>query len=246
MVTMELHPPFFNGTADDPSCPYCHLGPFIISRGPSWLVGSSAPSLGSLTKTYRKTLHVFENYPYRNDKVVTRLWSPCNLVTTLLQPCHNLATTLSQPCHNLVVYPQSLCNLAATLSIHSQGCHKLVTTLPQPCHDLVVFSQSHCNIAATLSNPLQGCHKLVNLATTLPQPCSIFIIPLQPYSNIVYSFTRLPPPHYNDAIISQAHYNLVTTISCLSQACHKLVTSLSQHCNIFTTPPQACDNLTNL
>ena len=32
--------------------------------------------------------------PYRNDKVVTRLWSPCNLVTTLLQPCHNLVTTL--------------------------------------------------------------------------------------------------------------------------------------------------------
>ena len=47
-------------------------------------------------------IHVPEEGPYRNDKVVTRLWSPCNLVTTLLQPCHNLATTLSQPCDNLV------------------------------------------------------------------------------------------------------------------------------------------------
>ena len=104
----------------------------------------------------------FVNNPYRNDKVVTRLWSPCNLVTTLRQPCHNL-----------VVYSQSLCNLAATLSNPSQGCDNLVTTLRQPCHDLVVFSQSHCNLAATLSNPSQGCHKVVKLATTLPQPCSI-------------------------------------------------------------------------
>ena len=153
---------------------------------------------------------------------------------------HKVVTSLSQPCHDLVVFSQSHCNLAATLSIPSQGCHKLVTTLPQPCHDLVVFSQSHCNLAATLSNPSQGCHKLVNLATTLPQPCSIFIIPLQPCSNIVYSFTRLPPPHYNDAIISQAHYNLVTTISCLLQACHKLVTTLSQACHNIVqhcTPP---------
>ena len=143
------------------------------------------------------------NIPYRNDKVVTRLWSPCNLVTTLLQPCHNL----------------------------------------------VVHSQSHCNLAATLSNPSQGCH---NLVTTLSRPCSIFTIPLQPCSHIVYSFTRLPPPRYNHAIISQAHYNLVTTMSCLSQACHNLVTTLSQHSNIFTTlhklvtTLQACDKVTHI
>ena len=147
----------------------------------------------------------------------------------------NLVTTLPQPCHNLVVYSQSLCNLAATLSIPSQGCHKLFTTLPQPCHDLVVFSQSHCNLAAhcLFLRLSQACH---NLATTLPRPCSIFTIPLQPCSHIVYSFTRLPPPRHNHAIISQAHYNLVTTMSCLSQACHNLVTTLSQPCqNLVTT-----------
>ena len=141
-----------------------------------------------------------------------------------LQPCHNLATTLSQPCHNLATTLEYIHNPSATLQPHCLFLHKVVTSLsqplPQPCHDLVVFSQSHCNLATTLSIPSQGCHKLVNLATTLPQPCSIYIIPLQPCSHIVYSFTRLPPPRYNDAIISQAHYNLVTTISCLSQACH--------------------------
>ena len=45
-------PPILDGTADDPPCPYCHLGPCIITRGPSWLVGSSAPSLGNLAKRY--------------------------------------------------------------------------------------------------------------------------------------------------------------------------------------------------
>ena len=104
-------------------------------------------------------------YPYRNDKVVTRLWSPCNLVTTLLQPCHDL-----------VVFSQSHCNLAATLSNPSQGCDNLVTTLRQPCHDLVVFSQSHCNLAATLSNPSQGCHKVVTSLSSLPQPCHNLVV----------------------------------------------------------------------
>ena len=65
-----------------------------------------------------KGIFVAGVFPYRNDKVVTRLWSPCNLVTTLRKPCHNL-----------VVYSQSLCNLAATLSNPSQGCDNLVTTL---------------------------------------------------------------------------------------------------------------------
>ena len=127
--------------------------------------------------------------PYRNDKVVTRLWSPCNLVTNLLQPCHNL-----------VVYSQSLCNLAATLSIPSQGCRKLVTTLPQPCSIFTIPLQPCSHIVYSFTRLSQGGHKLVNLATTLPQPCSIFTIPLQPCS----------------------HYNLMTTMSCLSQACHNL------------------------
>ena len=42
----------------------------------------------------------------------------------------------------------------------------------------------------------------------------------------------MPPPHYNHSIILQAHYNLVTT-----------VTMLSQHCNTLTTPPQAVTTL---
>ena len=34
------------------ACPYCHLGPCIISRCSSFLVGSSSPGLGNLAKLY--------------------------------------------------------------------------------------------------------------------------------------------------------------------------------------------------
>ena len=69
------------------------------------------------------------NYPYRNDKVVTRLWSPRNLVTTLLQPCHNLATTLSRPC-SIFTIPLQPCNhIVYSFTRLSQACHKLATTL---------------------------------------------------------------------------------------------------------------------
>ena len=78
----------------------------------------------------------------------------------------------------------------------------------------------------------QGCHKVATSLSTLPQPCSTVIIPLQP-----------------------AHYNPVTTMSCFSQACHNLVTSLSQPCHnieIFSPPHaavitlQACDKVTHV
>ena len=70
-------PPILDGTADDPPCPYCHLGPCIISRGPNWLVGY-APTLGNLAKRYalyRKFWQVLLqlgvwSYPlYLNEKV---------------------------------------------------------------------------------------------------------------------------------------------------------------------------------
>ena len=74
-----------------------------------------------------------------------------------------------QPCHNLVLYSQSFCNLAASLSIPSQGCHHLVTTLPQPRHT-------------------QPCH---NLVTTLPKPRQL-MNPLPERSN----YSPLCHTHY--------------------------------------------------
>ena len=73
------HPPILNGTADEPPCPYCHLGPCIISRAPSWLVGSSAPGLGNLAKRYTlyrkfwrvlRQLGVWSHPLYLNEKVL--------------------------------------------------------------------------------------------------------------------------------------------------------------------------------
>ena len=87
----------------------------------------------SYTLTYfLDTFHcvTFDSYPYRNDKVVTRLWSPCNLVTTLLQPCHNLVTTLSQPC-SIFTIPLQPCKPNCLI------LHKVATTLSQPCDNLV-------------------------------------------------------------------------------------------------------------
>ena len=52
------HPPVLNRTEDEPPCPYCHLDPCIISRAPNWLVGSSAPGLGSLAKRYTPLLEI--------------------------------------------------------------------------------------------------------------------------------------------------------------------------------------------
>ena len=49
------------------------------------------------------------------------------------------------------------------------------------------------------------------------------------------------------SIHSQGCHHLITMfVTSLSQACHNLVTTLSKHCNIFTTPLQACDNITIL
>ena len=73
------NPPVLNGTEDEPPCPYCHLGPCIISRAPSWLVGSSAPGLGNLAKRctlYRKfwrvlrQLGVWSHPLYLNEKML--------------------------------------------------------------------------------------------------------------------------------------------------------------------------------
>ena len=74
-------------------------------------------------------LEDINTYPYRNDKVVTRLWSPCNLVTTLLQPCHNLATTLSQPCSLFTIPLQPCSHIVYSFTRLSQACHNLATTL---------------------------------------------------------------------------------------------------------------------
>ena len=78
----EAAPPILDGTADDPPSPYCHLGPCIISKGPSWLVGSSAPSLGNLAKRYElnrkfwrvlRQLGVWSHPLYLNEKLTQLL-----------------------------------------------------------------------------------------------------------------------------------------------------------------------------
>ena len=115
-----------------------------------------------------------------------------------LQPCSHIVysfTSLSQPCHNLVVYSQSHCNLAATLSIPSQGCHKL----SQLCHNLVETSQlqPHClflhKVATTSSQPcnnftssLQPYDHNVMFVTSLSQPCHIFTTPPQACDTVTY------------------------------------------------------------
>ena len=145
----------------------------------------------------------------------------CLFLHKVVTSCHNLATTLSRPCSIFTTSLQPCSHIVYSFTRLSQGCHKLATTLSRPCSIFTI--------------PLQPCNHIVysftRLSQALPQPCHdlvvYFIIPLQPCSHIVYSFTRLPPPHYNNAIISQAHYNLVTTISyfvtSVSQPCHNIV-----------------------
>ena len=96
--------------------------------------------------------------------------------------------------------------------------------------EVLVESSKNCSRSRIVASPYYRMKILVAAASDRAN--TVFIIPLQPCSHIVYSFTRLPPPHYN--------------VCHKSQACHNLVTTLSQHCNIFTTPLQACDNITIL
>ena len=49
----DRDPPCLGGNPTDSPCPFCHLGPCIIVRHPSWLVGSSSPSLMCMEKRYK-------------------------------------------------------------------------------------------------------------------------------------------------------------------------------------------------
>ena len=89
------------------------------------------------------------------------------------------------------------------------------------------------------SNGQQINHKTWKEPIQKWQGCGKVVESLQPCHKLV---ATLPPPRHNHAIVSQAYCNLATTIS----ICHKLVKTLSQHCNIFTTPLQPFDNLTSL
>ena len=80
--------------------------------------------------------------------------------------------------------------------------------------EVLVESSKNCSRSRIVASPYYRMKILVAAASDRAN--AVFIIPLQPCSHIVYSFTRLPPPHYN--------------------VCHKLVTSLSQPChNLATT-----------
>ena len=80
--------------------------------------------------------------------------------------------------------------------------------------EVLVESSKNCSRSRIVASPYYQMKILVAAASDRAN--TVFIIPLQPCSHIVYSFTRLPPPHYN--------------------VCHKLVTSLSQPChNLVTT-----------
>ena len=136
-----------------------------------------------------------------------------------LQPCHNLATTLSQPCSIFTIPLQPCSHIVYSFTRLSQACHNLATTLSRPCSIFTIPLQPCSHI---VYNPSQACQPCHNLATTLYYIHNSTAT-LQPHCLFIH---KLPPPHYNDAIISQAHYNLVTTMSGLSQAGHNLVTTL--------------------
>ena len=86
--------------------------------------------------------------------------------------------------------------------------------------EVLVESSKNCSRSRIVASPYYRMKILVAAASDRAN--TVFIIPLQPCSHIVYSFTKLAPPYYND------------------------FTSLSQHCNIFTTPLQACDKVTHV
>ena len=121
--------------------------------------------------------------PYRNDKVVTRLWSP-------------YVTTLSQPCS----FSQSHCNLAATFSIPSQGCHKVVTTLPQSCSIFTIPLQPCSHIVYSFTRLLPPCHNHAIISQA--QPCD---------HNVMYVITLSQPCH-NIITFSLPHRKHVTTL----------------------------------
>ena len=111
--------------------------------------------------------------------------------------------------------------------------------------EVLVESSKNCSRSRIVASPYYRMKILVAAASDRAN--TVFIIPLQPCSHIVYSFTRLPPPHYNVC------HKLVTS---LSQPCHKLVTTLSQPCHniVIFSPPhcklvitlQSCDKVTHV
>ena len=99
---------------------------------------------------------------------------------------------------------------------------------PRGCNfgSLIIRTCRNSNISHTEMTRLwQGCRILA----TLSQACDKLV-------------TTLSPPHHSHAIISQAHCNLVTTMSCLSHDCHNMVIFSPPHRNLVTTL-QACDQV---
>ena len=100
--------------------------------------------------------------------------------------------------------------------------------------EVLVESSKNCSRSRIVASPYYRMKILVAVASDRAN--TVFIIPLQPCSHIVYSFTRLPPPHYNVC------HKLVTT---LSQPCHNIVIFSPPHCKLVITL-QSCDKVTHV
>ena len=68
------------------------------------------------------------HFPYRNNKVVTRLTQGCDKLVIFIFGCNNLVTRLLQPCKKLRIW----------------NCFYLVTTILQPCFKLVTTLFGDC------------------------------------------------------------------------------------------------------
>ena len=110
--------------------------------------------------------------------------------------------------------------------------------------EVLVEISKNCSRSRIVASPYYRMKILVAAASDRAN--TVFIIPLQPCSHIVYSFTRLPPPHYNDFTSSlQPCDHNVMFVTSLSQPCHNIVIFSPPHCKLVITL-QACDKVTRV
>ena len=106
--------------------------------------------------------------------------------------------------------------------------------------EVLVESSKNCSRSRIVASPYYRMKILVAAASDRAN--TVYIIPLQPCATL-----SIPSQgcHHLITMISQAHYNLVTTMSCLSQACHNIVIFSPPHCKLVITL-QTCDKVTHV
>ena len=93
--------------------------------------------------------------------------------------------------------------------------------------EVLVESSKNCSRSRIVASPYYRMKILVAAASDRANMVFIITTTLQPHCLFI-------------------HKVATTSLQCLSQACYNLVTTLSQPWKIFTTPLQACDNITIL